>query len=171
MNSSIPYIWSFLSTILCSWKGEEMVGTQPGIEHTAGPGPGDRLLLAAMLDSKATPWHLSAAHPSGNGKLLHPHLWCVGIHNTCYSSAMTTCCPNTWAGVEGHPLGDPGTAAFESFPSWAHRWHLVICSELPDLFHSLLHPSSKPWPPYPEPVEPKRKKVLSGNTQLHGAQS
>ena len=64
---------------------------------------------------RATPWRLSAAHPSGNGKLLHPHLCCVGVHNTCCSSAMTTCCPNTWAGVEGHPLGDAGTAAFASF--------------------------------------------------------
>lgn len=42
-----------------------MVGTQPGVEHTAGPGPGDTLLLVAMLDSKATPWRLSAAHPQG----------------------------------------------------------------------------------------------------------
>lgn len=72
---------------------------------------------------------------------------------------MTTCCPNTWAGVEGHPLGDAGTAAFKLSPAGL-KWHLVICSELPDLSYSLVYPSSKPWPPYPEPVEPKRKNVL-----------
>ena len=98
-----------------------MVGTQPGIEHTAGSVPGDKLLLAAMLDSKGHTLASVSSPPSGNGKLLHPHLWCVGIHNTCSSSAMTACCPNTWAGVEGHPLGDPGTAAFESFPQLGSR--------------------------------------------------
>ena len=61
-----------------------MVGTQPGIEHTAGPVPGDRLLLAAMLDSKGHTL-ASVSSPPSEWKL-HPHLWCVGLHNTCCSS-------------------------------------------------------------------------------------
>ena len=51
-----------------------MVGTQPGIEHTAGPVPGDKLLLAAILDSKGHTLASVSSPPSGNGKLLHPHL-------------------------------------------------------------------------------------------------
>ena len=92
-----------------------MVGTQQVLSHKIGS------CLLPCWTPRATPWHLSAAHPSGNGKLLHPYLWCVGIPNTCYSSAVTTCCSNTWGGVEGHPLGDAGTAAFESFPHLGSR--------------------------------------------------
>jgi len=71
--------------------------------------------------SRATPGHQPAAHPQGCVKLLHLHLWCVSLYDTCHSSAGATCCWNTWG-----PLGDPGTVACpKAFPSWTQEWHLV----------------------------------------------
>ena len=49
-----------------------MVGTQPGIEHTAGPVPGDRLLLAAMLDSKGHTLASVSSPPLGEWKTSPP---------------------------------------------------------------------------------------------------
>ena len=73
--------------------------------------------------------------------------------------------------VEGHPLGDPGTAAFERFPQQGSRVAPVTCSELPGLSDSLLHPHSILLLPFSEPCQPKRKKALSTIHKTGGAQS
>ena len=109
-----------------------MVGTQPEVENTIDPIPGNGLLPAAMLDSKGHSLASINSPPSGSGKLLYPPLWCVGLHNTCSSYAMTACCSNTWAGVEGHRWVMLGPLSLKAFPSWAQEWHLVPHSELPD---------------------------------------
>ena len=61
-----------------------MVGTQPEAGNTVDPIPGKGLLPAAMLDSKGHSL-ASVSSPPSEWKL-HPHLWCVGLHNTCCSS-------------------------------------------------------------------------------------
>ena len=106
--------WYGLSAISINCSGEERVGTQPEAENTIDPIPGNGRLPAAMLDSKGHSLASISSPPSGSGKLLHPHLWCASLHNTCCSHAMTSC-PNTWTGVKGHPLGDVGTAVSECF--------------------------------------------------------
>ena len=75
-----------------------MVGTQPGVEDTADPIQEDRLLPLAMLDSNGHTLASASSPPLASGKFLHPHRWCVALHNTGYSSAVATCCPNTWDG-------------------------------------------------------------------------
>ena len=55
------------------------------------------------------------------GKAPPPTPLVYRLHNTFCSSEVTTCCPNAWAGIEGHPLGDAGTAAFENFPQLGSR--------------------------------------------------
>lgn len=76
----------------------EMVGTQPGLEDTADPVPGDRLLPYAVLDSKGHTLVSASSPPLASGKLLHPRLWCAGFHSTCYALAGAMCSPNSWGG-------------------------------------------------------------------------
>lgn len=148
-----------------------MVGTQPEAGNTVDPIPGKGLLPAAMLDSKGHSLVSVSSPPPGSGKLLHPPLWRVGLHNACCSPAMTTRCPNTWAGIKGHPLGDAGTASLYAFTSWAQKWHVVPCSELPDVPQSFLHPRSILLLPFAEPCQPTRKKALSVIRQTTGTHS
>lgn len=127
---------------------QQLQGRSYGISYSQGLGtqqvpiPGDNHWLQAILhsNSQTLVW---ASSPSalGSGKPFHPLLWCAGCTPHClFISAMALCCPNTWAGLEDHSLGDSGKAAFENNPQIGSSMALVTCLELPVLPYSLLHP-------------------------------
>ena len=78
----IHLVLSFYNIIQLQERGDGY--QQPGVENTAVSSQDIDSCLLPCWTPRATPWRLSGAHP--RQWKLHPQLWCVGLHNTCYSS-------------------------------------------------------------------------------------
>ena len=78
----IHLVLSFYNIIQLQETGDGY--QQPGVENTAVSTQDIDSCLLPCWTPRATPWRLSGAHP--RQWKLHPQLWCVGLHNTCYSS-------------------------------------------------------------------------------------